>query len=119
MAKRPRKPKAKGKEAAPSGLSEAAKPYEAEVEPMIEWTKIGPGGRVVIPAAMRRMLGMDIGAHVQLRVVGEELHVLPSAVAHRKIQDLVAKYSSGDGESWVDALIEERKREFEAEERGE
>lgn len=86
---------------------------------MIEWTKIGPGGRVVIPATMRRALGIGVGDHVQLRIEGEELHVFPSAVAHRRIQALVAKYSSEDEESWVDALIEERKREFESEERGE
>ena len=86
---------------------------------MIEWAKIGPGGRVVIPAAMRRALGIGVGDPVQLHLEGEELRVIPGPVAYRRIQELVAKYSSEDGESWVDALIEDRKREFEAEERGE
>lgn len=71
------------------------------------------------PRGHPRALGIGVGDHVQLRIEGEELHVIPSAIAHRRIQALVAKYSSESEESWVEALIEERKREFEAEERGE
>lgn len=103
----------------PRGLADAGPPFPSLPEVRPVWAKIGPGGRIVIPAAMRRALGVGEGDHLQLSLHGEELHVVPKDVALRRIQDLVAKYARDDGRSWVDELIEERKREAEAEERGE
>lgn len=118
MAKTPRKPKSKAKKPAPSGLSEATQSYEAKSQPMIEWTKIGPGGRVVIPAAMRRALGLGVDDPVQLVVKGDELHVVPRDVAYRRVQKFVQSLVP-PGVSLVDELIKDRKREAEMEERGE
>ena len=103
------------------GLSDAVTPYEQATSPEAKpvWVKLGPGGRIVIPAAMRKALGLDEGAYLQVRVRGEELHAVPQEIALRRVQELVARYASDDEQSWVDGLIEERKREFEREERGE
>lgn len=116
MAKKPRKPKAKAEEAGLSGLSEASSAYEAEA--MIEWTKIGPGGRVVIPAAMRRALGLNVDDPVQLHLEGEELRLIPAPVVYRRFREFVQSHVP-PGVNLVDELIEDRKREAEMEERGE
>jgi AbrB family looped-hinge helix DNA binding protein len=81
------------------------------------WAKLGPGGRIVIPAPMRAMLGIGDGDHVQLRVVEGELRVVPQELALRRVQEFVARYVP-KGVSLVDELIEERRREAELEERG-
>ncbi len=83
------------------------------------WAKIGPGGRIVIPAAMRKALGLGEGTYVQVRLRGEELHLVPHEVALRRVQDFVAERTSDDQGSWVDSLLEERRREVEREERDE
>jgi AbrB family looped-hinge helix DNA binding protein len=80
------------------------------------WTKIGPGGRIVIPAPMRKALGIGNGDRVQLQVVDGELRIVPQEVALRRVQEFVAKYVP-KGVSLVDELIEERRREAELEER--
>ncbi len=103
-----------GLEDAESRFEHATPPEEKPV-----WVKLGPGGRIVIPAAMRKALGLDEGAYVQVRLHGEELHVVPQEVALRRVQELVARYASDDGRNWTDELIEERRREVEREERGE
>ena len=101
----------------PAGLGDASTPT-FETQPRIEWAKIGPGGRVVIPAAMRRALGIAVGDPVQLHVDGDELRVIPANVVYGRVRDIVAKYVPPEV-SLVDELIDDRKREFEAEERGE
>ncbi len=83
------------------------------------WVKLGPGGRIVIPAVMRKALGLGEGAYLQVRVDGEELRAVPQEIALRRVQDFVAERASDDEGSWVDALLEERRREVEREERGE
>lgn len=80
------------------------------------WSKLGPGGRIVIPAVYRDALGLREGDDVQLRFEDEEIHILPKDVVARRVQDIVAKYVP-EGVSLVDELIEERKREAEFEER--
>jgi AbrB family transcriptional regulator (stage V sporulation protein T) len=103
------------------GLSDAELPYEQATSPESKpvWVKLGPGGRIVIPATMRKALGLGEGAYLQVRVHGEELHAVPQEIALRRVQDFVAERASDDEGSWVDALLEERRREVEREERGE
>ncbi|MGH9899774.1 MAG: AbrB/MazE/SpoVT family DNA-binding domain-containing protein, partial [Pyrinomonadaceae bacterium] len=52
-------------------------------------TKIADGGRVVIPAAHRRALGLEIGDEVIIRLVEGELRILTRTEAVRLAQDMV------------------------------
>lgn len=81
------------------------------------WTRLGPGGRVVIPVAYRHALGLREGDYVQVRCEDEGIRILPQEIVARRVQDLVAKFVP-EGVSLVDELIEERRREAELEERG-
>ena len=118
-----RQPKRSSPDSRPSepGLGDAESPYEQATSPEEKpvWVKLGPGGRIVIPAVMRKALGLGEGAYLQVRVHGEELHVVPHELALRRVQELVARYASDDGRNWTDELIAERRREVEREERGE
>ena len=73
-------------------------------------TTVGPGGRSVIPAAIRAALAMEEGAEVSLRVVGEELRIVTPAAAMRRVRDLV-RAATADTPSMADELIAERRQE--------
>jgi bifunctional DNA-binding transcriptional regulator/antitoxin component of YhaV-PrlF toxin-antitoxin module len=120
MSKPPKRPTTDNR-SQESGLSDAVAPYAQAASPDTKpvWVKLGPGGRIVVPVAMRKALGLGEGAYVQVRLHGEELRVVPHEVALRRVQELVARYAADDGRSWTDELIEERKREVEREARGE
>ncbi len=120
MSRQPKRPSPDSTLSKP-GLSEAESPYEQATLPEAKpvWVKLGPGGRIVIPAVMRKALGLGEGAYLQVRVHGEELHAVPQEIALRRVQDFVAERASNDEGSWVDALLEERRREVEREERDE
>src|SRR5438876_1104770 len=75
-------------------------------------TKIGVGGRVVIPADLRREIGADIGDEVILRLAGGEIHILTRSQAIQKAQALVRK-SIPKGRSLVKELLRERRKEAE------
>ncbi len=76
---------------------------------------IGPGGRVVIPAAFRASLGIREGDAVIMRLEGEDLHIVSDATETRRIREMIARYVP-EGVSLVDELIKERRREAAAEE---
>ena len=80
--------------------------------------KLGPGGRVVIPAAYRKAMGVKAEDEVVMRLDDGELRIVSREGAWRRAQERVAKYAK-HGESWVDELIAERKREAEQESRRE
>ena len=77
--------------------------------------RIGSGGRLVIPAAFRRALGLKAGDDLILSLHEGELRILPSRVALKRAQELVAR-NVPEGVSLVDDLIEERIREVAMEE---
>jgi AbrB family looped-hinge helix DNA binding protein len=70
--------------------------------------RIGPSGRLVIPAAQRRELGLAIGDEVLLETSGDELRV--SSLKHRiaRVQALVRKCNAG-GERLSDRLVRDRR----------
>lgn len=72
-------------------------------------TTIAAGGRIVIPASLRRGLGADIGDEVILRLVDGEIHILTRSQAVRKAQALVRK-AVPSGRSLVKELIQERRK---------
>ncbi len=73
-------------------------------------TKVGKGGRVVIPANIRRRMGLNEGDEVILRMEDEELRVITPRQALRKAQALVRRHVP-EGASLVEELIAERRRE--------
>jgi AbrB family looped-hinge helix DNA binding protein len=76
--------------------------------------KVGPGGRIVIPAPLREKLGVKPGDTVWLEEDNEQVRISSVRQAIRKAQDLVRQYVP-EGVSLVDELIAERRAEAERE----
>ena len=74
---------------------------------------VGPGGRVVIPAAYREALQIEEGDAVFMRVEGDELHVISDATEICRVREMIAGYVP-EGVSLVDDLLRERRREIAA-----
>lgn len=66
------------------------------------------GGRLQVPADMRRELGLADGDAVLLRVVDGELHVRPIRQALARVQARLRPYLS-EGGSLADELLAERR----------
>lgn len=81
-----------------------------------EWAQIGMDGRVVIPAPYRKLLGIENGGHVLMRLEGDELRLVGRDAALRRAQELVARYVP-ENVSLVDELLAERRAEVERESR--
>lgn len=78
--------------------------------------KLGPGGRIVIPAEMRRRLGVDVGGELVMSFEDDcATLATPRALRLRACQR-VARYISPDV-SLSEELMKERKEEFEREDR--
>jgi AbrB family looped-hinge helix DNA binding protein len=73
-------------------------------------TKIGEGGRIVIPAEYRQALGLQVGDEVILRLEGRELRIFTLNQAIKRAQELVSR-SIPQERSLADELIAERRRE--------
>jgi len=78
---------------------------------------LGPGGRVVIPAALREAMQVNEGDALLAWVEDGELHLLSPRVGARQAQAML-KGVLPKGESLAAELIKERRREAEAESRG-
>ena len=72
--------------------------------------KIIEGGKLVIPAAIRRTLGLERGDTVLVDVADGELRVRSLARAIERAQALVRRHVPA-GVSLADELIAERRRE--------
>ncbi|MCZ6859742.1 MAG: AbrB/MazE/SpoVT family DNA-binding domain-containing protein [Alphaproteobacteria bacterium] len=81
------------------------------------WSKIGPGGRVVISPSLLNVMGLSEGSDVQVVADENEIRIIPRDVVIARIQDLVAQFVP-EGVSLVDELIAERRREAAREEQG-
>lgn len=72
--------------------------------------KIMEGGKLVIPALMRRAMGIAPGDTVVVELVSDnELRVRPLASAIREAQEIVRR-SVGQDRSLADELMRERRR---------
>ena len=71
---------------------------------------IGEGGRLVIPAAVRKAMGIEPGDEVSLTLEDAELRIISTRKAIERAQALVRKYVL-EGVSLVDELIRERREE--------
>lgn len=87
----------------------------ADGPPRQAWIQVGPDGRLVIPTAYRRLLGVKDGGHVFMLLEGGELRLMGRDRALRRAQELVARYVP-EGVSLVDELLAERRREVAREE---
>lgn len=76
-------------------------------------TKVGAGGRIVIPKEMRVAMGVKEGDAVVLECDESGLHVRSVRAAVKLLQQTVAKYAKG--RSLSAELIAERRREAERE----
>ncbi len=72
--------------------------------------RIDPSGRLVIPAAQRKALGLEAGDEVLMKVEGEELRISSLRSAIKRAQTLVRRYNP-TGESLSESLIRDRRAE--------
>lgn len=77
--------------------------------------KVGPKGRVVVPAPFRRQLGIEEGTELMARIEGDGIVLEPPSAAIRRLQALVRE-KVPEGRSLVDELIAERREETRREE---
>jgi len=80
-------------------------------------TKIGEGGRVIIPAAFRNALHLEAGDDIILHFENNEIHMTTPEQALRKLQAKVKSYTEKLEQpiSLVDELIKTRRAEAEHE----
>ena len=78
---------------------------------------LGPGGRVVIPAALREAMEVNEGDALLAWVEDGELHMVSPRVGARQAQAML-KALLPQGASLAEELIADRRREAEAESRG-
>ncbi len=71
-------------------------------------TRLSEKGRVVIPAAMREALGMDVGGVLDLRVVDGELRISTRQSRLRRAQERIRQIIP-PGVSLADELSAERR----------
>lgn len=71
--------------------------------------RVNDNGRVVIPAAFRKKLGIRVGDQVELRLVDDELRISTLRRNVERAQRLIRKYVK-PGKSLVDELIAERRQ---------
>ena len=73
-------------------------------------TKLGQGGRVVIPTEYRRRLGLKSGDEIIMHLDETGLHIYTPAQAVARAQALVRRYIP-EGRSLSGELISERREE--------
>ena len=56
-------------------------------------TKMGEGGRIIIPAAFRRQLNIAVGEELVIRLDSRGLHLFTLKQSLRKAQDLVRHHA--------------------------
>jgi bifunctional DNA-binding transcriptional regulator/antitoxin component of YhaV-PrlF toxin-antitoxin module len=73
-------------------------------------TKLGEGGRLVIPAEYRKALGVEVGDEVVLMLEEGSLRILTPQEGVRRAQELVRSYIP-NGQRLADELIADRRKE--------
>jgi AbrB family looped-hinge helix DNA binding protein len=79
------------------------------------FTTVSSKGQMVIPAAIRELLGIEAGTRIAIRIEGEELVLEPQTLAAklRILKEL--RGCTAGGPSMTDMLLEERRRDRERE----
>jgi AbrB family looped-hinge helix DNA binding protein len=99
---------------AAAGLSEPPQPAILDDNMPSVKVRLGPEGRVVIPAPMREALGLKEGDVLFARLEGGEIKLLTPKAAMLRAQAIVRQFVP-EGVSLADELIAERRREAERE----
>jgi AbrB family looped-hinge helix DNA binding protein len=73
-------------------------------------TQIGKGGRIVVPAKMRKALQMQAGDEIVMRIENGSIRVIPLRQAVKLAQRAVRRYVPAEV-SLVEGLIEQRREE--------
>ncbi len=73
-------------------------------------TKMNENGRLVIPAAYRKMLDIKAGDEIILRIDEDELHISNLRNALKRARKLVKQYVQADVDL-ADSLIKDRRKE--------
>ncbi len=104
----------KARAAKSAGMSEP--PQRAMLDDTMPSVKVrlGPDGRVVIPAPMREALGLKEGDVLFARLEGGEIKLLTPKAAMLRAQAIVRQFVP-ENVSLVDELIADRRREAERE----
>jgi antitoxin PrlF len=77
-------------------------------------TSVAESGRVLIPSVIRKLLNIEVGDALVLRVKDGEIHLVPQNAAMRRAKELVRKRIV-PGRSLSQELIEERRNEAQRE----
>ena len=77
-------------------------------------TKLGEGGRLVIPAEYRRELGVESGDELVLVLEDKSIRVVTPQEGIRRAQAIIRSYIP-EGPSLADELIADRRRDSELE----
>lgn len=77
-------------------------------------TKVTQGGRIIIPAEMRKKLGIEIGEEINLSLEGDSMRISTAKLALKRIRQSVQSAANSDI-SIVDELIADRRKEAENE----
>ncbi len=80
-------------------------------------TKLGDGGRVIIPATFRQNLHLTTGDDLVLHMQEDAIYITTPDQALRKLQAKVRNYTNANGQdiSLVDELIAMRRSEVDSE----
>ncbi len=85
--------------------------------PAQEWGAVGADGRMVVPPAYRRLLGIEDGGPVLMLLEEGEIRLIGRDGAIARAQALVAPYLESESTS-TDAFLAERRREAQRESSG-
>jgi antitoxin PrlF len=72
--------------------------------------RVGSNGRFVIPSEVRKMLGLEEGDELLVRVVDDEIRITTPEAAIARAQRIVRRHVAAH-HSLVDELISERREE--------
>lgn len=78
--------------------------------------KLIKGGKIVIPADLRRELGFSEGDRLVFEREGETLVIKSYRQVVREVQEAFRPFRPSDGSSLVDALMDDRRAEARREE---
>jgi bifunctional DNA-binding transcriptional regulator/antitoxin component of YhaV-PrlF toxin-antitoxin module len=74
--------------------------------------KMVEGGRIIVPAAFRKAMGVTKGDTLIMELHGDELRVRSARAALRRIQERLKDHAPAAGERLVsDELLEDRRKE--------